>query len=970
MPTLHVISHTHWDREWYLTFQQFRFRLVQLMEELLRVLQDEPGYLHFMLDGQTIVLEDVLDVRPDLEPLLRQHVRAGRILIGPWYLLPDEFLVSPEALLRNLLRGGCICRDWGGGMALGYVPDPFGHISQLPQLLRGLGIDTALFSRGPGDAPVEFRWAAADGSEVLVCYLRDHYGNVANLPADAAGVVQALAQARDSLAAHSASTHLLMMEGSDHVFPRADLPALLAAAAAQLPDRVVHSSLPRYVAAVRAELGADGLARLPLLRGELRDPRRVHLLPNVLSTRMWIKQRNHACQTLLEQWAEPFELFGQGDKETRRQGEKEIEVTRSPSHLVSLSPFTQRAWRYLLENHPHDSICGCSVDQVHREMVTRFDQCEQIGLEVRAAALEALARQVDTAGESLPALVVLNPSSTVRSDVVLARVVPPVDPQEAVLLDPAGQSLPYRVVRHSFRSEMEMTFDRATMRQMIDQAQAGGVVWGEWRIHGFQAWPAQGETARVAVSVSRAAGAAPVSPIGAGGLFEALLADERVQHYRVRIREDEALEIAFVARDLPPLGYATYRLQPAGYWPLAADGPSPSAILNSAASHQQPAIQNEFFRLEADPQTGALTLLDRETGWRLPDFHGLVDEGDRGDLYNYCRPEHDERVAAPLAPPQIERQADAVGESLLLNMVYSVPRALDATERTRRSIERVELPLTVRVTLTPGVRRVDFETTVDNCAADHRLRAHLRAPLHADAACAEGHWDVVEWPLALPAGDVDWAEQPAPVHPQRGWASLSDGAHGLTVANRGLPEVEVLATEQGSEIALTLLRCVEWLSRDDLAGRRGHAGPPLQTPEAQCPGRHMFRYAALPHAGDWRAAFAAADEFQTDLQAVSAAPHAGPLPLSRSFVRVEPPALRVSALKRADESAGWILRLWNVDDRPVTGTVRLWRPFARIARCNMAERDEEELARDVDALALTLRGREVLTLHVYEETEG
>ncbi len=175
MYTLHVVPHTHWDREWYFPFQTFRFRLVRLAETLLEILEAQPDYRAFTLDGQAVILEDVADVRPDLAERLRRHIREGRILVGPWFILPDEFLVSPEALVRNLLLGDCICRAWGGKMDLGYLPDTFGHIAQLPQLLRGFGIETVMFARGGGDAPTEFRWAAPDGSEVLACHLRDHY---------------------------------------------------------------------------------------------------------------------------------------------------------------------------------------------------------------------------------------------------------------------------------------------------------------------------------------------------------------------------------------------------------------------------------------------------------------------------------------------------------------------------------------------------------------------------------------------------------------------------------------------------------------------------------------------------------------------------------------------------------------------------------------------------------------------------
>jgi mannosylglycerate hydrolase len=164
MRTLHLVSHTHWDREWYLTFQQFRLKLVQILDSLLDLLESDPDYKHFMLDGQTIVLEDYLEMRPERVSQIRQHVKSGRLLIGPWYVLPDEFLVSPEAILRNLLEGRRTARDYGGGMPVGYIPDPFGHIGQMPQILCGFGLDSACLQRGLADEPLECWWQAPDGS--------------------------------------------------------------------------------------------------------------------------------------------------------------------------------------------------------------------------------------------------------------------------------------------------------------------------------------------------------------------------------------------------------------------------------------------------------------------------------------------------------------------------------------------------------------------------------------------------------------------------------------------------------------------------------------------------------------------------------------------------------------------------------------------------------------------------------------
>ena len=159
MKKLHVISHTHWDREWYETFQQFRLRLVHLIDKLLVILEEDPDFKYFMLDGQTIVLDDYLLMRPENEEVLRKFIQSGRILIGPWHILPDMFLVSPEAHIRNLLEGARTTKKFGPKMPIGYIPDPFGHPGQTPQILKGFGLDVASLWRGvSGDKPAEMWW--------------------------------------------------------------------------------------------------------------------------------------------------------------------------------------------------------------------------------------------------------------------------------------------------------------------------------------------------------------------------------------------------------------------------------------------------------------------------------------------------------------------------------------------------------------------------------------------------------------------------------------------------------------------------------------------------------------------------------------------------------------------------------------------------------------------------------------------
>ena len=212
-----IVPHTHWDREWYQTFQQFRVRLVHAVDKLLDILDGDPQFSHFMLDGQTIVLDDYLEVRPEQEERLKRYTRSGRIQVGPWYLQPDEFLVSGESLVRNLQFGLQRASEFGGHMRVGYVPDTFGHIAQLPQILRGFGIDNAVFWRGVGAEAhkSEFYWAAPDGTQVLVIHLADAlgYSNARDMPLNTQEFVARVELLTASLLPKATTNTLLFMNG-------------------------------------------------------------------------------------------------------------------------------------------------------------------------------------------------------------------------------------------------------------------------------------------------------------------------------------------------------------------------------------------------------------------------------------------------------------------------------------------------------------------------------------------------------------------------------------------------------------------------------------------------------------------------------------------------------------------------------------------------------------------------------------
>ena len=433
---VHVVSHAHWDREWYQPFQQYRRRLVGTVDEVLAILERDPAYRYFWLDGQTVVLEDYLEIRPENEARLCRLIQDGRLGVGPWYVQPDEALVSGEALVRNLLLGHRLVARFGGRVPrVGYVPDIFGHISQLPQILAGFGIDNACLWRGlHGDGyPSELSWEGADGTRVLLVHFSDHWGysdwfaNVRRPFLEREPEPEELAQAVAKYLAYKGERAtvpvVLAMDGCDHTEPDPRLPRWLAVLGERLPGvRFIHSSPEQYLARLRE------LVRKPRrVQGELREPAKIAagnwLLNGVLSSRIHLKQRNAACQTLLERWAEPAAALAA------------VYASRPYPRA-----YLRAAWRHLLQNHAHDSICGCSVDQVHQDMLYRFDQAALIAEETAQEALQALAAGVGVA-EGTPGshlLILFNPGPMPLEGTFLVDLELPAEPltRHRALSDP------------------------------------------------------------------------------------------------------------------------------------------------------------------------------------------------------------------------------------------------------------------------------------------------------------------------------------------------------------------------------------------------------------------------------------------------------------------------------------------------------------------------------------------------------
>ncbi len=380
-----IVPHTHWDREWYEPFQAFRYRLVQLLDDLVPMLEADPSYSRFLLDGQMAVVDDYLEVRPEAEGRLRALSASGRLSMGPWYILMDEFLVSGETIVRNLQMGIARAAAFGEAAAVGYLPDMFGHIAQMPQILRLAGFEHAVVWRGVPSSVTStaFWWEAPDGSRVRAEYLPVGYCNGAALPDDAKAVVQRIADHEQEVS-HFLIGPMLLMNGCDHLRPQPHLGRVVHEAnAIQDEYRVEIGSLGEYLPTAPTE-------GLEVWRGELRSGARANVLMGVASNRVDVKQAAASTERALERRAEPLAaLFAPPD--------------RWPDRLLEL------AWLGVIRNSAHDSICACSIDEVVDAVLHRFEESRQIAEKISSEALATLGRSMAEGGP-----VVVNPVARTR----------------------------------------------------------------------------------------------------------------------------------------------------------------------------------------------------------------------------------------------------------------------------------------------------------------------------------------------------------------------------------------------------------------------------------------------------------------------------------------------------------------------------------------------------------------------------
>ncbi len=820
-----IVPHTHWDREWYKSYQDFRLALVELIDTLLPLLEQDASYPHFMLDGQTAVVDDYLEVRPEAEERLRALAAAGRLSVGPWYVLMDEFLASGETIVRNLQMGIERGAAFGGAMDVGYLPDMFGHIAQMPQILRLAGFDDAVVWRGvPSQVTKDaFVWEAPDGSAVRAEYLPVGYSNGAALPDDAKALVRRTTDHLEEVGA-LVPGDLLCMNGSDHLMPQPWLGRVVAEANDLQDDLHFEvTSLSSYLAGA----STDGLT---VVEGELRSGFRANMLMGVTSSRVDVKRQGAVAERELERRAEPLAALFQPP-------------AAYPTRLLEL------AWREMVRNSAHDSICACSVDDVVDAVLHRYAEARAIAAGLADRAVKAFALSLARAGMS-----VLNLSPRPRSGVV-------------ELVVPADGPAPAQVQVLSERSGLpgSMVLDANTVRTVLGMLQGPRIDDDAW-VHEIRI-----EDTDEGIDVTLAVGTEerPNVPIAEAkqDIYTRLGARPDAM---VRVAMEQPSTRKIVARTGEVAGYGWTAFEPAELeHPVEVSETEGSAVL-----------ANGLVRVEIDPVSGTFAL-DGIAG-----YGRLVDGGDLGDSYNYSPPQSDSLVDTPESVTVRVDERGPVRARARITTTYLWPDHVDGSSQARVGEHRVDVDTDVELRADDPVVRVT--TSFVNPSGDHRLRVHLPLPEPARSSHAESAFAVVSRGLTA-EGRID--EFGLPTAPSNRFVT----AGRLTAAHEGVCEYELVDIGGGGAktLALTVLRSTGMLSRLGMAYRPFPAGPLTPVEGLQMRGKRIaLRYALALDCDD---PYRMADDVLLPLEAVASL-GGGTRPPSGSALAVH--GAEVSALHR------------------------------------------------------------------------
>lgn len=903
--TNYIIPHTHWDREWRYPIWKNRMLLVAFMDELLDILDTDPEYHCFLMDGQVAPITDYLEVKPENREKVSRYIREGRIAVGPWFTLPDLYPLDGECLVRNLLKGIRTAEALGRCMKVGYNSFGWGQTAQFPQLYEKFGIKFAICAKKVSRARApesEFMWEGPDGTRLLTSRLGDNaranfyfytylygkYGinclssefayrpelsgaavhNAATGHADEdffmvepkkgyekkwlkKGFLDAEKGTEDT----AAKMDRLYLDGTDFSTPHPELSGMLRDLRVLFPEEsFVNTRLEDYAARMNEVLDKNSLKTV---FGELRDGPACDCSGNALASRMYLKLLNKKAENLLLHKAEPFMtagmLLGNGYE----------------------AGFLAKAWDYMLKAHPHDSINGVTQDKTADDVEYRLEQAAEIGQVLLDQAVYGIIRKlhVTNAQKGKAALIVFNPHPYEVEEVCKVSVN---TPREASIWSMTASDIHGNPLKVQEIARDEKAFP----------------------VHDMQArpWP--------------------------------YLADRHLLYVETGA--------------IPPLGYKVILLEPKShfarthyYW----------MEMRKTEGHDicktDNVLENENLTVTVN-FNGTINLLDKQTGKIYENLHYFEDAGDVGNYWAYYPPYHNQIHTTLTQPAQVWCE-DNGPLSATLGIRYSMKLPAMGYESRcgvygagKRSEETRDFEIVSYITLEKGAKALKVRTVVNNNVENHRLRVAFPTGIAAKTVDTAGHFYVDKRP-AKPVKDADGTYDPEMrTLPMQIFADVSDENKGLGIVNNCFTEYEM---KEDSTLYLTLFRAMGnmivtwWEAVGEFPGKKG----------SQLLRKMEFEYAIYPHTGNWEEAgtYEQARRLNAPVMAYQIMGETdGTLPLEQSFLEIAEHNLQVSALKKCEDTDHVILRLYNPGAGTITSEIRITLPgvtVCSVRECNLNE---------------------------------
>lgn len=739
---VHVIPHSHWDREWYMPFEYHRAYLVKLIDNCMELFENDPDFKSFHLDGHTALVEDYLEIKPENREKIERYVKEGRFAIGPWYVLQDEFLTSSEANVRNLLVGMDIAKKFGRVTPIGYFPDSFGNAGQMPQLMKQAGMKAIVFGRGVkptgGNNEIfegenyaskfsEMYWKSPDGSSLPAILFANWYCNGMELPED--GDKERLDAILANAEKFASTDELLLMNGCDHQPVQKNLSKALEAARKNYPDyNFIHSDFEKYVDDLIKVLPGN----LAVIEGELigQDTDGWYSLVNTCSSHVDLKVANCRGEILLENIAEPLSVIA------AKLGKE------YPQHMLTYS------WKTLMQNHPHDSICGCSCDEVNAEMAIRFAKSRQAAEAVINDNLEYVASHIDTSGfdgcDGVFAVIntyTAPKSGFVKTDVDVRRV--------------------FGNVFRTYDSVNEDVYHGAY--ELVDDkgSAVSGKVYNERVEFGYT------------------------------------LPDDRFRQPYMA----ERVTVEFEAENIPSMGYRLFGIR-------KADESIKKASLITAEN----TMENEYIRvsINKDGTLCVYDKKNDRTFDGMMRFEDVGDIGQEYTFVP-CPGDKPILSGSSGAAIELVYDEEFRAQ-YRVTTVMTIPKSGDdvcyeqikqCTGRMERcggrSSEMVDMPIVSYITLDRNSRSVQIKTEFENTAKNHRLRVLFPSDIACDSHKVESVFEAA----IRPNKHNPCRTYPSGCEHQQGFVMMSDDKSGFAVGNTGLYEYEIC---EDNTVAVTLVR--------------------------------------------------------------------------------------------------------------------------------------------------------------------